>query len=98
MLETVDAMNKTQKFIGGVAAVMFLATLVFAPWEKVWQGGRTHHYVFAPIWSGPVSYSTYGSPQISLRYGVLATWWLAIGVLTAGGFFATKTKGEHTDK
>lgn len=72
-------MNKNQKRLTVAAMVVFLATLVWAPWVS-----KNGFDDLGPLWQPPFSTNS------RLRLEVLVVEWLAISVLYVGCFFLLK--------
>lgn len=94
-------MSKTQNIIVSLSLAAFVATILYAPWDEyhppvsasygVLPQGPKHFYRNGPIWEPP----TGGGAEMTLRYGVMATWWVAIGLLCGGGLLITRRKSKE---
>jgi len=82
-------MNKIQKILTGIALVVFLLSLLNAPWGMTTAPNPyvpvTHYNVTAPLWSEPAGDAT-------LQVGELAAWWFGLAVIYAGLFLILKRK------
>jgi hypothetical protein len=87
-------MNRSQKVLTTISLVVFLATVLLAPWEVVTTDEEGHVGLTLTKYS-PVCFAPDASPYLTMNGGVEARlrWeallctWLALSIAYAGAFF-----------